>query len=144
MLAGALPSALEDVGSTTIGNVASADARAEHLRPEVELVVAGHHHVDAHVVEDVDDVDALVDAGEERGRERVAGMDEEGRAPWRARALTTAASRAKPPRPSSSSMRSMSLVWTKVSVTVSASAGRGERDRGRCRATRLEETVHRA
>ena len=55
-------------------------AGAEDLRAEIEFVIAGREDVDPEPVEDVDDVGALVDAGEERGRKRVAGMDEEGRA----------------------------------------------------------------
>ena len=38
----------------TIGNFASLIRGAEILRAEVEFVVAGRHHVDAHLVQDVD------------------------------------------------------------------------------------------
>ena len=61
----------------TIGNFASPIRGRKIVRAEIELVVARRHHVDAHLVQDVDLVRALVDAGEERRRKRIAGMDEE-------------------------------------------------------------------
>ena len=51
-------------------------ALAEHFGPEIELVVARHEGVGPHHVDELDDVGALVETGEQRWRDGVARMHE--------------------------------------------------------------------
>ena len=68
--------AVDDVGGENVERRVR-HAGAEHRVTQVELVVARRHRIDAHAVQDVDDVRALVEARQQGGRDRVARMDEE-------------------------------------------------------------------
>ena len=93
------------VGAAQVGGIERklrlGHALEENRLAEIELVVAGREDVRRDQIGERDDVRAAVDARHQRGRQRVAAMREHHRLPSRAlarSALTTAASRAKPPR----------------------------------------------
>src|SRR3546814_3244425 len=58
---------IDDVGAEN-GQARLGDTLAGHRRAEVELVVSEHHDVEFRLVEQVDHVGALIEAGQQRGR----------------------------------------------------------------------------
>src|SRR3546814_5782129 len=77
---------IDDVGAEN-GKARLGDTLAGHRRAEVELVVSEHHDVEFRLVEQVDHVGALIEAGQQRGRDGVAAVGEDGMLGGRALAV---------------------------------------------------------